>query len=112
PAVADLAEQVLLRHRDVGEEDLVELRLTGDLTQRSDLDAGALHVDDEICEAFVLLAGRGAPAEQDAPIGDMRVRRPHLLTVHHEPIADELDACAPVAPEREGGGVTPAAKAA
>ena len=31
PAAADLAEQVLARHLDVGEEDLVELGLAGDL---------------------------------------------------------------------------------
>jgi len=90
PAATDLAEQVLFRHRDVGEEDLVELRLAGDLAQRPDLDTGTLHVDDEIREALVLLARRGASAEEDAPIGDVRVRRPHLLTVHHEPIADQI----------------------
>jgi len=88
----DLAEQVLRRHRDVGEEDLVELRLAGDLAQRPDLDAGTLHVDDEVREALVLIARRGASAEEDAPIGDMRVRRPHLLTVHHEPIANTIHA--------------------
>ena len=41
PAAADLAEQVLAAARDVREEDLVELRLAGDLPQRADLDAGA-----------------------------------------------------------------------
>ena len=53
PAVADLAEQVLLRHLDVGEEDLVELGVAGDLHERPHLDAGRVHVDDHVRQVLV-----------------------------------------------------------
>ena len=46
------------RHLDVGEEDLVELRLAGDLAQRAHLDAGRVHVDDQVREALRSAARR------------------------------------------------------
>ena len=48
PALADLAEAVGVGDADVGEEDLVELGLAGDLAQRPHLDAGVGHVADEV----------------------------------------------------------------
>ena len=71
-------------HLDAGEEDLVELRLAGDLAQRPHLDAGRLHVDDQVREPGVALRGRIAAGDEDAPVGDVRVRRPHLLAVDDE----------------------------
>ena len=84
PAAADVAEDVLDGHLDAGEEDLVELRLARDLAQRPHLDAGRLHVDDQVGEPGVALRVGVAAREEDAPVGDVRVGRPHLLAVDHE----------------------------
>ncbi len=74
------------RHLDVCEEDLVELRVPGDLSQRAHLDPGCMHVDDHVGQPVVTLrAGVGA-GEQDAEVGHVRVRGPHLLPVEHEPV--------------------------
>ena len=48
PALADLAEPVGVGDPHVGQEDLVELGLAGDLAQRPDLDARVVHVEDEV----------------------------------------------------------------
>ena len=93
PAVADLAEQVLLRHLHVGEEDLVELRLAGDLHERPHLDARRVHVDDHVGEVLRSAARPGSPsADEDAVVGDVRERRPDLLAVDEEVVALVLDA--------------------
>jgi hypothetical protein len=91
PAAADLAQQVLLRHLDVGEEDLVELRLAGDLAERAHLDAGRLHVDDQVGEPLVALRVRIATADKDAVVGDVSERRPDLLAVDDERAVLSLD---------------------
>ena len=84
PAAADLAEEVLDGHPNVGEEDLVELGLARDLAQRADLHARRVHVDDEVRQPRVARRlGIGA-REQDAEVGDVRERRPDLLAVHDE----------------------------
>jgi hypothetical protein len=54
PPVADGAEPVGVGNAGVGEVHLVELGLAGQLPQRPRLDAGAVHVDDEVREALVL----------------------------------------------------------
>src|SRR5205085_11489399 len=84
PPAADLAEQVLARHLDVREEDLVELRVAGDLTKRAHLDARCMHVRDHVREPGVPLGARIAAADEDAVIRDVRVRRPDLLAVDEE----------------------------
>jgi hypothetical protein len=55
PALPDLADEVLAGHADVGEEDLVELRVAGDLPQRPHLDAVGVHVHQQVGEALVAL---------------------------------------------------------
>ena len=80
------ARRVGRRHEHVGEEHLVELRLVGDLAQRPHLDARRVHVDDERGDALALRrVGIGA-REAPAPVGELRVARPHLLAVE-EPAA-------------------------
>src|SRR5690606_2313016 len=54
PSVTGLAQAVGVGYADVGEEDLVELGLAGDLAQRPHLDAGVGHVADEVGDAPVL----------------------------------------------------------
>ncbi len=84
PALSDLADHVLDGNLDTGEEDLVELGLARDLAQRANLDAGRAHVDDQAREALMPLGGGIASRDEQAPVGDVRVRRPHLLAVDHE----------------------------
>ena len=84
PAAADLAEEVLRGDAHVGEEDLVELRLARDLAQRPHLDARRMHVDDEVREPCVARRLRVGAREEDAEVGEVRERRPHLLAVHDE----------------------------
>ena len=71
-------------HLDVREEDLVELRLAGDLAQRPHLDPGRLHVHDQVGEPVVPLRVGVAAGEEDAEVGDVRERRPDLLAVDDE----------------------------
>ena len=59
PAVVELADQPIGRDPHVAEEHLVEMTATVDLMDRSDLDAGRLHVDDEHRDARRAWAARG-----------------------------------------------------
>ena len=72
PAVVDLADAVRVGDARAVEEDLVELDLAGDLAQRSHLDAGLVHVEQEVGDALVLgRVGIGA-RQQDREVGDVR----------------------------------------
>ena len=55
PSVIELAEQILLRHLDVGEEDLVEVGMVGvgQLGQGPAHNAGGAHVDEQHTDATV-----------------------------------------------------------
>ena len=76
-----------VRHADVGEEHLVEPRGSGHLAQRSHLDTGRVHVDQERREPLVLGHVGIGPAHCQRQIGDVRARRPHLLAVHDPLVA-------------------------
>ena len=92
PPLVDLAHDVGARHPDLVEEDLVEPRLPGDLDQRSDGDAGALHVDEEERQPAVL-GRRGIGADdQDAPVGVLREAGPDLLPGDRDLVAAHLAA--------------------
>src|SRR5437588_740743 len=95
PALALLAEPIGHGYLDVVEEDLVELRLTGDLPQRSNLDAGRMHVDDQVRQPLVARRLRVAERDEDAEVGDVGERRPDLLPVDdvHVPAALGARAC-------------------
>ena len=86
---ADLADDVLDGHLHVGEEDLVELGLAGDLAERAHLDARRVHVDEQVAEAGVALAVGVAAGDEDAPVGDVGERRPDLLPVDDEVVSLE-----------------------
>ena len=97
------ADELVGRHEHVGEEHFVELGLVGDLTQRSHLDAGSVHVDDERGDPFALRrVGIGA-REAPAPVGELRVARPDLLAVEEPAAVDRRR------PGRERGQVAPRA---
>jgi hypothetical protein len=92
PAGARRAEQAIGRDAHVLEEDLAELGVVGHLLERADGDAGRLHVDEQQADALVLRrVGLGA-AEEEAPVRDVGVARPHLLAVHDVLVAAPLRA--------------------
>ena len=87
PPLAGLAEALAVGDADVGEVHLVELGVARHLPQRPDLDAGGVHVDDEVGQALVLgNVGVGA-GEQQAPAGHVGECRPDLLAVDHPLVA-------------------------
>src|SRR5262249_30137113 len=74
-------DEALVGNERVREEHLVELRLVRDLAQWSYLDTGSAHVEDEVRDPAVLRRlGIGA-GEAHAPVRELGVARPHLLTV-------------------------------
>ena len=79
PALPLDADQLLGGDEDVGEEDLVELGVTGHLDERAHLDAWSRHVDDERRDALLgpRRVGIGAGQAQP-PGGELRVGGPHL----------------------------------
>ena len=82
------ADEMVVGHEHVVEEHLVELRVAGDLHERTHLDAGRLHVDDEVRDALVLRrVGIGA-GEADAPPRELRVAGPHLLAREQPAVVD------------------------
>ena len=68
------------RHEHLVEEHLVELRLSGHLDQRPDVDARRFHVDDEIRDAPMPGGVRVRTGETDPPPRVTRVARPYLLS--------------------------------
>ena len=74
-----LTDTVLDRHPHLVEEDLVEVRVAGDLTQRADVDAGRVHVDDERRDAVVLRRGGVAAEQAETEVAVVRTAGPDLL---------------------------------
>ena len=94
PPVVQFADEILLVHLDVREEDLVEVGMVpvGQLRQRTSIDSGSAHVDDENADARVLRSVEIGPYEAEAEVGVVSPGRPNLLTVDDELVADELGA--------------------
>ena len=89
PAVADLADPVRVRDPRVGQEDLVELGLAGELAERADLDPGRGHVEGEVTQAAVFRHVGVGSGDQDGPAGLVRQRGPYLLP-GNDPVAARL----------------------
>ena len=94
PAAVERADQILLGHPHVGEEHFVEVAelVVGKLGEGPAFDSRRRRVDDERADALVLGRSRIGTHEAQAPVGVVRARRPHLLPVHHELVADQLRA--------------------
>src|SRR5262249_11094933 len=88
PALADLADQVLLGDARVLEEDLAELALAGDLTERPPGEAGRVELAQDEGDPAVAVLRIGTAQDED-PVGPGTERGPHLLPVQHEVIAVE-----------------------
>ena len=81
PALIDLADDIGLRHAHVGEEDGVLDMLAGQHQDGIDAHAGGGHVDQDECDALLLLAGRIRPYKAEHHVGFVGVRRPDLGAV-------------------------------
>ena len=92
PAVVQLAQQVLARHDDVGEEHLVEVGMVAvhQARERPGVDAGRVHVEQEHADAAVLRCIRIGAHEADAAVGVVRAAGPDLLAVHDEVVVEHL----------------------
>ena len=79
PAVADAADDAVAGDPRVLDEELVELRLAGDLAQRPHLDGVLLHVHQEVGQPLVLRRLRVRARDEHAPLRVLRAARPDLL---------------------------------
>ena len=72
------------------QEHLVEGVLARHVDERPDLDPGRIHGADEVADPHVLGGRRIGAGQQDPPLGDVRVARPHLLPVDDPVVAVTL----------------------
>ena len=105
PPVVDAAHDLVLRAGRVGEVDLVELGLARDHLDRSHLDAGLAHVDQEEADPLVLRCVGVGPGEDEDVVGEMAGRRPDLLAVDDPLVAVEDGPAAEVAEVGPGVGL-------
>jgi hypothetical protein len=73
PSVVDLPHNALVGDEHLVEEDLVEQRVTGHLPERTYVDPGRLHVDQEVGDSAVGCCVPIGARQADAPV---RVVRP------------------------------------
>ena len=88
------AHDVLRRHEDVGQEDLVELGVARHLHERAHVDARVGHVDDQRGDPLLGPRRVGVGAGQaEAPGGELRVGGPDLAARHLEAPVDRRGPC-------------------
>ena len=90
PAVADAADDVRVGDPRLLDEELVELRLAGDLAQRADLDGLLLHVHQEVGQALVLGGLAVGARDEHAPLRVLGAAGPDLLA-GDDPVVAVLD---------------------
>ncbi len=83
PAVAGLADHEVGGGASAGEEDLVELRAAGELLDRPHLDAVLVERHEQERQPAVAPGARLGARDHEDPLGEVGVRRPHLLAVDH-----------------------------
>ena len=81
PALVLFADQVLHRHFDVVEKDLVDFRLAVEQHHRAHGDAGGLHVDQQEADAGLRLAFIAGAHQAEDPFAVLAQRGPGLLAV-------------------------------
>ena len=90
PAVAFAADDVRVRDPGLLDEQLVELRLAGDLHERPYPDLLLLHVHQEVGKPLVLRRVLIGARDQHAPLRLVRKCRPHLLP-RYDPLVAVAD---------------------
>ena len=83
-------DEMVGRDPHVGQEHLVEGVLARHVDERPDVDPRRIHGADEVADPHVLGGRRIGAGEQDPPLGDVRVARPHLLPVDDPVVAVAL----------------------
>ena len=89
PALAAGADDLLLGHPHVGEEDLVEVGRAGHIDQWPDFDAGGVHAEQQEGDALVLGGIRLGAHQAEDPIRQMGGAGPDLLSIDHPLVAVE-----------------------
>src|SRR5262249_26465184 len=84
PTVAFFSHETVRRYKHILEKDLVEVTLTREVRDGSDGETRRLHVDYQLAQSAVSCLVFTRPDECDHAIGDVRVRRPDLLTIDDE----------------------------
>ena len=74
-------------HPSLVDEDLVEQRATGHLTQRADLDTGLAHREHEVRDASVFREVGICSGDENSVVGPLAERRPDLLPRDHPFVA-------------------------
>jgi len=88
PALAAPADDIGLRHPDIGEEDLVELGAAGHRLERAHVDARRVHRQQNIADALIFARRVGLGAhEHEHHVGVMGRAGPDLLAVDEEVVA-------------------------
>ncbi len=82
-----------MRNTDVVQEDLVELCGVRDLTQRTNGDPFAGHIQQEVGQAEVFWLAGVRPRQQKAALGSMGLGGPHFLTGDDPRVAFAHSAC-------------------
>ena len=81
PTVAGLPDNEVGVGAGVGEEDFVELRVSGQLDDRADLDARLIQRDQQIRQTGVALGALLAARHHETPLRPVRQRGPDLLAI-------------------------------
>src|ERR1700722_15525493 len=87
PSVVYLAENVLSWNANVAKENLVEFGFASHLSQRTNLNSGRLHIDEEHRKSLVFSDTRIRANHQLAPVTDPTEAGPHFLAVNDVVIA-------------------------
>jgi hypothetical protein len=90
PALAGLTDHHVGRNASIREEHFVERCVTVHLSERAHLDAGLMHREGEVADAFVLGHVPVGAGEEHPVLGVMRRGVPHLLPIDHPLVTVEL----------------------
>ena len=77
-----LTYQIVTGDTHIFKKDLIEFRLPGDLLERSDGDAGTVHIHDKTGQPLVFGHGRIGAGQQKAKGRIVSITRPHFLPVN------------------------------
>src|ERR1700759_4314567 len=81
PALVLLTTPVGYRDTHVVEEDLAEGRPAGQVAQRPNLDAGLVHVDQQVADAVLTAVRLTGPPQREHHVAEIGLRAPDLLAV-------------------------------
>ena len=87
PAAIFFANQVRFGHSDIFKKNLVKLGIAVHLDERSNGNAGAVHINQQIADAVMLGRVRVGADQEKTPVRVLRPACPDFLTVHHKMIA-------------------------